>query len=311
MGAIALAVTASLFWGIGTVLQKIGVSASFPKISVREILTNLPRVLWGLLTNWVWPLGIAMMFGGMICYATALGRADIMLVQPIVSLTGVVAAIIGVVFLREVVRPLEWTGIALILAGVVAVSAADGGASSKLPGHGVLVIFTIGTCVLAVSAALLGRVGVQQEVTLAITGGLMFGLANLMWKIIAMRAEAATGMPFSLGHGPTLAATFLDYPVYIVIATNLLGGVYFQSAFANGRASIVVPIVTILSNVLPILAAVSIFGEDAGALHALGILLVIGGTALLSLGGGEKLAPVAVPTPEPVPVPVEVEASEG
>ena len=49
----------------------------------------------------------------------------------------------------------------------------------------------------------------------------------------------------------------------------------------------------------------------SGALHALGILLVIGGTALLSLGGGEKLAPVAVPTPEPVPVPVEVEASEG
>jgi len=88
---------------------------------------------------------------------------------------------------------------------------------------------------------------------------------------------------FSLGRWDVWTAGLTDYPVWIVIFGNIGASAFFQTAFANGRASVVSPVVTILSNVLPIVAAVTIFGETVRPAHGVGIVLVLAGTALLAM----------------------------
>ncbi|NLH47080.1 MAG: EamA family transporter [Myxococcales bacterium] len=283
MNPILLAVMASLCWGIGTVMQKYGMSGAFPKISVREFFRQIGPVLKTLITNWIWTVGLLLMIGGGMVFMTALGRAGIARVLPITCLTGAVAALIGVAFLKEKVMPVEWTGIGLVFAGVIVVAQAESGGASLIPGNGALLLFTAATAILTTTALLARRLGFTAEITLSVSAGLIFGLCNLMTKLMTQRVVAEIGGDFSLLRSEAWVAGLTDYPIYIVIAGNLLASVFFQTAFANGRASVVSPVVTILSNVLPIVAAVTIFGETIRFGHGVGIVLVIAGTALLAM----------------------------
>jgi uncharacterized membrane protein len=220
-----------------------------------------------------------------VIFMTALGRAGITKILPIICLTGVVAALIGVTFLREQVRPIEWAGIGLIICGVVAVSRVAGGEVSLIPGNLALLSFTGLTGLLVVAALSLRRVGASIEFTLSVAAGLIFGLANIMAKLMTQRAAMGVGVEFTIWRGDMALALLLDYPLWVVIAANIGASVFFQTAFANGRASVVSPLVTILSNVLPIVAALTIFGEDIRFLHGVGIVLVLAGTALMALKG--------------------------
>ena len=283
MDPILLAVIASVCWGVGTVMQKHGMASSFPKISLAGFFKEIGTIFKTLTRNWIWVVGMLIMIGGMVSYATALGKADLSIVQPIICLTGVVAAIAGVTFLKERMRPIEWLGIALILGGVMVISLAGGGESSQIPTNSSLLIFTAISCVLIAGAYTLKRFNISLEFTLSLAAGLNFGLANLMGKLLTQRVILDVGAPFSLGRGDVWSSLLLDYPVYIVIAANIIGGATFQTAFANGRASVVSPIVTIVSTILPIVAALAIFGENVFLLHGVGIGVVIAGTALLAL----------------------------
>ena len=283
MNPILLAVIASVCWGIGTVMQKYGMAGAFPKITLREFFRQIGPVLKKLVANWIWTAGMALMIGGGMVFMTAQGRAGITAVLPITCLTGAVAALIGVAFLKEKVAAVEWAGIGLVFAGVVAVAQAAGEAESVIPGNGALLLFTAATAILTVAALLARRLGYTAEMTLSVSAGLIFGLCNLMQKLMTQRVLAHVGGDFTLARFDVWIAGISDYPVYIVIFGNILGGVFFQTAFANGRASVVSPVVTILSNVLPIVAAVTIFGESVRFAHGLGIGLVLFGTALLAM----------------------------
>ncbi len=283
MNPILLAVIASVCWGIGTVMQKYGMAGAFPKITLREFFRQIGPVLKKLVANWIWTAGMALMIGGGMVFMTAQGRAGIAAVLPITCLTGAVAALIGVAFLKEKVAAVEWAGIGLVFAGVVAVAQAAGEAESVIPGNGALLLFTAATAILTVAALLARRLGYTAEMTLSVSAGLIFGLCNLMQKLMTQRVLAHVGGEFTLARFDVWIAGISDYPVYIVIFGNILGGVFFQTAFANGRASVVSPVVTILSNVLPIVAAVTIFGESVRFAHGLGIGLVLFGTALLAM----------------------------
>ncbi len=292
MNAVVLAIIASIFWGIGNTLQKHGMATSFPKISMRDVLRQFVAILTTLLRNWMWLLGLACMLCGMALFATALGAGDITLVQPIVCLTAVVAAIGGVVFLKEKVTRKEWAGIAAICVGVVFVGAAGHGATSQMPTGMAMIALNAITLLAIIGSLGLKRLGASLEFTLAVGAGLSFGLSNVMGKVLTQRVIVEVGAPFSLGRSEVWASLGSDYPIVIVLACNVIGAVLQQTAFANGRASVVAPILTIISNVLPIVAALAFFGEQINWLHGLGIAIVVIGTALLGLKVEPKTAVV-------------------
>jgi len=298
MNAVLLAIAASIFWGIGNVMQKQGMATSFPKISIRDVLRQFGLIVKTLLSNWLWLVGLVCMLMGMALFATALGKGDITLVQPIVCLTGVVAAIGGVVFLKEKVSRIEWIGIAAILLGVVLVGVAGHGETSTMPSGLSVLALNAMTVLLVIGALALKRLGATLEFGLAVAAGVSFGLANVMGKLLTQRVILEVGDPFSLTRLAVWGSLAIDYPLYIVIACNLVGATLQQTAFANGRASVVTPILTIIANILPIVAALAFFSEQIEALHAIGIAVVVVGTVLLGIKFESK---------QPAPVPEATE----
>jgi drug/metabolite transporter (DMT)-like permease len=283
MNPILLAVIASLCWGVGVVLQKRGVSGAFPQISLRDFFGQIGPVLRTLIANRSWTGGIALMIAGWLVFMTAQGRAGIAAVLPITCLTAAVAALIGVVFLREKVAPVEWAGIGLVFAGVIVVAQAAGGADSAVPGNRALLLFAAATAILTVAALAARRFGFTAEITLAVSAGLIFGLSNMMQKLLTQRVLARVGGDFTLARFDVWVAGAADYPIYVVLLGYVLAGVFIQTAFANGRASVVSPVATCCRLCTILLAAVTIFGETIRFAHGLGIACVLVGAALLGM----------------------------
>ncbi len=300
MNAVLLAVVASLFWGVGTALQKQGMAASFPRITLRTLLVTLPSVLRTLLVNRAWVIGLLGMIAGMALFGMALGRGDITVVQPVVCLTGVVAAIVGVGFLGERLGRLEWAGIGLTLLGVALVGMAGGTQTSAQPAPLPLTVFIVVVSAAALASLLLRRLSLTAELTLSLAAGLIYGLANMLGKVLTQRVIEDVGGSFDLDRLEVWISLATDWPIWVIAAANVAAGVFYQTAFANGRASVVAPVVTIISNVLPIVGALVLFSERPHPLHGAGILVVVIGTGLLAVqASGSEPSARDGPLPDP------------
>ncbi len=109
------------------------VSASVGQILVRRGMLQIgelagwsPRYLagyfWHALTN---PYVIAGTVGNALFYflfLAVLSWAPVSVALPLTALEYVIAAVLGILFLKEAVPPLRWAGIALIVAGVMLIS---------------------------------------------------------------------------------------------------------------------------------------------------------------------------------------------
>ena len=195
----------------------------------------------------------------------------------------VVSAIVGVVWLKEKISALEWFGILMVFAGVVLVSVAGGGKTAVLPQNTNLLIFFVAVTSLAAAAFGLGKAGISLEFSLALSAGLVFGLANVAAKLMTMRFEAEIGSS-NLFQIAAVKSIFTDYPVILVVVANVIASIFYQTAFANGRASIVAAIGTIVGNTVPIIAAITILGEQVNPLHGAGIVIVLVGAFVLAVG---------------------------
>lgn len=287
--SILLAFVTAVLWGFGNVFQKQGMSASFPKISLKSVFGQIPTIVRTLLTNWLWMLGTLMMFTGAILYVVALGiGGELTVVQPILCLAVVVSALVGVVWLKEKVSALEWVGIATVFAGVVMVSVVKGGGGTQAPGTLAAVVFYVVVAALAAAAFGLGRVGISNEFSLAVSAGLTFGLANVS---VALLMLALNSFDKSVPLYPDRIVGMVSaFPLYGVIAFNILGSIFYQTAFANGRASIVASVCTIVGNMVPIVAAMIILGEKVRLLHGIGIVVVLLGAVVLAIGNRNSSA---------------------
>ena len=79
--------------------------------------THMGLLLYALVNPWILA-GIAVLISFMASYMTALSWADLTFVQPATAFGNVVTALIGRIWLHEVITPTRWAGIACIVIGV-------------------------------------------------------------------------------------------------------------------------------------------------------------------------------------------------
>lgn len=100
-------------------MQQVGSLESYAPLALLgyfgEALTN-PYVLWGTVLNAIFYF----------LFLAALSWADVTVVLPMTALEYGIAAVLAVMILKEVVSPLRWAGIALVVIGVILITVAGG-----------------------------------------------------------------------------------------------------------------------------------------------------------------------------------------
>lgn len=271
MTVVFVTLAATLLIQLGYFLWKISADGQ-PKIGVAPIR----RVVLALVSDWRWMLGFAATTVGWVLFVQATALGDISLVQPLMSAGDLLLVILAVAFLKERLAQVEWVGILLTVVGAAAL-AWEAENSLLAAFHGMRLLVLMAAIVLAGGALLLAnRRPHRSEVVLALVVGLCFGAGSVLTKAMTIK--------FS-GPGQTVMtwAILIDPLLPPVILANVLGLILLQAAFQRGRASVIVPLQLAMANAITVLTGVVIFAEHITILRAAGIVLIVGGTALLHL----------------------------
>lgn len=267
----ALLSTAALSYGF--YLQH-SASGAVPTLSPRHPL----RSLHSLFASWRWLTGFLTGLGGWGLYIAALGFAPLSLVQA--------TAAGGVGLLALLVR---LGGGVLSRADAIAVAAATGGLlllGLSLPAgtpHAAPASWAGPVAWAAVSAALAAAAALPGTAVLRPGAGL----------------AVASGLLYSAGDVATKAAVDHTRPVWLfvvlLLATHGLAFVCLQLAFQRGAALATAGVSALLTNVLPILAGLTVFAErmpagGAGVLRGFGFAGTVAGASLLAASGRQLAA---------------------
>jgi hypothetical protein len=270
--ALALTLVSACALNIGYLIEHSAV-ADLPTLSVRRPLRSV-RLLLGA-PRWV--SGFATEAAGWGLYVLALALAPLSLVQATAA-GGV--GILAVMTSRMSGAPLErheWAAVVLSVAGLalLGISLAGAHGAGSVPGHlsvGLWIAASAGAAVLAVR---LLPAFVRAGAAFGVAAGLLFAAGD-----IATKSTVEDG-----GHYVYVAALI---PCY-AFGTGVL-----QAGFQQGSALVTAGIATLLTNAIPIVAGMTIFGEPlpggwlGGVRIAAFAAVVVGAVVLAERGHGQK-----------------------
>jgi hypothetical protein len=264
---LALLSTAALSYGF--YLQHTA-SGTLPALSLRHPLASLSA----LFTQRRWLAGFATGLSGWALYIVALGFAPLALVQA-TSAGGVGLLALLVRYGGGHLTRQERLGVAVSVAGLalLGLSLPAGAGHAAPPGWTAPFGWVLVSAAAAAVAVVPGSAVLRPGAGLAVAAGLLYAAGDVATK-------AAVG-----GIGPVaLFATLI--PVCHGLAFAAL-----QLSFQRGAAMATVGVSTLLTNVLPVVAGLTIFAEQmpggaAGVVRGFGFAGAVLGAAFLAAGRG-------------------------
>lgn len=270
---LALLSTAALSYGF--YLQHTA-SGTLPTLTLRHPLSSLAA----LFSNWQWLAGFVTGLSGWALYIVALGFAPLSLVQA--TSAGGVGLLALLVRLGggSLLRP-ERLAVATSVAGLLllALSLPAGASHAAAPDWTAPLSWVLASMLLAGIAAAPAAAMLRPGAGLAIASGLLYAAGD-----VATKAAVGRISPVIL-----FAA--------LLLVCHGLAFVALQLSFQRGTALATAGVSTLLTNILPILAGLTVFAEHmpggpAGIARGLGFAGAVLGATLLA-ATGRAAAPAA------------------
>jgi hypothetical protein len=157
--------------------------------------------------------------------------------------------------LGEHARIWEWIGIGVFMGAALMLAGSLGAGAVQGPPDVTDLLLSSVTAAAIASLLLLTPRLRQNGVTVAIASGIALGFASLYTKPLADHLASASDIS-------SLARLLLVSPyTYLTIAANVAGLVMLQNSFAMVRGIIAMPLSSAISNVVPIVGGMAMFGE--------------------------------------------------
>jgi uncharacterized membrane protein len=262
-------------------------------IQKRE-LNNLPRLegknffrtLKSFFTCEPWVAAQLLAMVGTWIHAIALGMAPLSIMETINTAGIVLLALLAIYKLDEKASIIDWVGIGSICLGLIFMAVTMTAKTQEFYYNAVILWFLV---VFLLAASLIAFInGLKKKddrspIFIAIGTGILVG-TNAIWIKLGMHDIWTRFWDHSLG--VALSTPYLWIIIIFAVGTLLLQ----QMALQRGKAIIVIPVITGISNLIPILVGILAFREPFPTngymilLRLISIVMVIGGAILLSLG---------------------------
>ncbi|MDN3356509.1 hypothetical protein [Actinomadura sp. DC4] len=250
---IVLGLVATVLYNAGFVLEKRALR-ELPPLSMRRV----GRLVRLLATSKAWLTGFLVMGMGMACQVVVMSLVPLSVAQPI-QLGGLALLVVfSAVFLGERTTQREWAGLGVLAVSLLLVCLSMEPTRLGLhAGTGVMFSVIGGTVVLG----LVAFVAAMRSGTRAGKPALLYGAASgLLYGAAGLQTKGVSGFLAEDPHhfvGRTLSS---PYP-YLYLVLSGAGLLLFQTALQRGRASIVVPVSSVVGSVYTVLAGTAVFGE--------------------------------------------------
>jgi uncharacterized protein YbaR (Trm112 family)/drug/metabolite transporter (DMT)-like permease len=244
---IILALLATVIYSLGFILEKRALT-NLPTISVHRLW----RLVHTLFTAPAWLAGFVLICGGLVLQVVVLSLEPLTVAQPLQAAGLVVTILFSRLMLHERLGRAELTCIAIMAAAVVLLSLSSGGGTDGAAGtraSGAAIAAAAAPAFLAglVIFAATGRASRRRHrrpgtgVSYSLGSGLMYGVTGLALKALSAAVFTARSA------GIALAAAIGSPYLYMALGCLAIGMGLFQTALQRGKASIVIPVSTIVS----------------------------------------------------------------
>ena len=279
---LSFAILASALMALGLLMMK-SRSAHLPMAAGANAIGAI--VAW--IRDPMWIGGLGVQTAGWAFYLIAVSRVPVSMVA-VMGQGGIALFVIAsVAILGERASPREWVGIGAIVLGMLMLTLSLRG--GEIEGNfepATLLTFSALLSLAGLVPMAVARMNASGAAA-AILSGVAFGLGALFTK--AMTFE------FAGGDSAIIVLQIVSNPyVYCMIAANIAGIILLQNSFHSARAIIAMPLSGALSNIVPIVGGMIVFGErlPAGSMPAAmrvgAFVLTIAAGALLA-GSREQL----------------------
>ena len=295
--AAALALLAAVCFALAATLwQKATVSLT--GVSIRR-----PTSILGILTQWVWLLGLVAQLVGVVLQAAALDRGRVSIIQPLLVTTVVWALPLGYFLTQQTVGMREITGAAIVVAGL-ALFAYFGDPAAGLdnaPGAdwAASILVICAACVALIIFANRGSLSMRAAL-LGAVAGLLYGLSATLMKPVVENL-----------HTQGVGGVVSGWEFWVWAAAGIIGFVFQQLSLSTGRLVPSVAAVSVANPVVSVLLGALVLQERLSkeppwhAVAAVGALcLALVGSVVIS-SAREEGPEGARPTPEARPAVVE------
>lgn len=269
--AVALALGAAASFAVSNVTQMDAVSRH-PEGGGAGLLVRVAR-------DPLWLVGLIASILGFGLEAAALAIAPVVLVQPLIVAELPLALPLAALVAGRRLGRSEWTGIAFVTCGLVAVETVIKPSDNPIvAGGSVWAALFVSIALLAAALVLAGRrLGVVGRTTaFAAAAGATFGLLSVVTKATTHQLGA---------HG---AATLLRWEPWALAAVGLFGMTLAQNAYRSGPLAVSLPLLDLGEPMCGSLIAVAAFHERLGGFGApsaavlvAAVLLIVGGVLVL------------------------------
>jgi drug/metabolite transporter (DMT)-like permease len=285
---VVLALVTTLAYNSSFVLEKRALAA-LPALELRVPV----RLVRCLMSSPAWMFGFGLMLAGLACQLVALSKVPLTVAQPVFSSGIAFLLVLTTTVLGERLTRDELFGVAGIAAGVVCVvlslntrsdAAGTGGHLSRVI---VVAVPSMAVGVLAFAAAHLDGKGVHRrpagDLPYGVAAGVVYGVVGLVTK----------GLSASIDYRsvPAMAWSALTSPyLYLVAGLTGVGMLLFQTGLQRCRASIFVPVSSVVSTLYTITVGTILFGERLPGdgphflLRGVGLVVIIAALVWLPRG---------------------------
>jgi hypothetical protein len=276
--ALGLALLSAIALNAGFYVQH-EAATGLPQLSLRRPVRSL-IVLFG---NRRWLSGFVTGIGGWALYVAALALGSLSLVQA-ASAGGVgILALLARTRGRVELQRAEWLGVVICVAGLgllgLSLLGAGHGGLHRAPPVPEIALWIDASAVLAAGAAGPLAARLASGAGMGVAAGLMYAAGDVATKTATGGGRALVFVP-------------------VLLACHGLGFVCLQLGFQRGGVLATAGVSTVLTNALPIAAAVALFHDPVprgilGGLRVLAFAAVVTGGALLSSRQGEVEPPAS------------------
>jgi hypothetical protein len=266
--AAALAILASICFALAATLWQ--------RASMTMDIGLKPKGFLGLLTNWVWLLGLVAQIGGVVLQGAALDRGRVAVIQPLLVTTVIWALPLGYVLTNQQVTRRHGLGAAIVVAGLaVFASVGDPAAGvDDAPTADWVSAFLV-LALVCCGIMLLGRRGGPgaTAATYGAVAGVLYGVSAVLMKPVVERLHA-DGVEEVLG----------NWQFWFMAVTAIVGFYLQQISLAVGRLATSVATTSVANPTVSVVLGALVLQESLDRTPPWHFVVAIGALAVALFG---------------------------
>ena len=281
--AATLALLAAVCFALAATLQQKGA------LGEGSVSLAHPSSLLGLLRQWWWLAGTAVLFVGYVLQAIALDHGRLSVIQPLLVSTIVFALPLGYLITAQRVGRREIGGAAVVVAGLAVFTLVGdpAGGRANAPGGEWAVTIAVVLVLVGLLMTLGGGTLERKAGMYGAAAGLLYGLSASLWKPSAEMIDAGG-----------VSAAFSNWEIYACGLAGIAAFVVQQVSLGTGRLAPSVATTSVLNPVLSVFIGIVLLEETLSlpVWHKVvawgGLALAMWGAIAISLAreGGEAAA---------------------